>query len=655
MVGSLVVGRFRIVRELGAGAFGETFLAQDVQKMNAQCVVKRLITPNDPAHIDIVRQMFEKEAKKLNDLDHQGIPKLIAYFENGGEFYLVQDFVDGNTLDKEINPSRKWTEAEVTAFLLEVLEILAYVHKEGSIHRDLKPNNMMRRKANKKLVLIDFGAVREVRQTTTNLAIGLASGTVTIGTPGYMPAEQTQGTPSFASDVYAIGCISIEALICRSPYPSGFDRDVNTGEFLWRHRTRVSDGLAAIIDKMVCYDWRQRYRNAGEALDALQALSHNVPQSPPKTPPKVPPKSAPQTKTVIAQNQGNFVKTVQTNTSINPSGMSTRRKFIIGLAVATPLAIVAWDWWNKRNIPVIGKSPSNPPLNPSLQTQTLNNIITVNASGQEVSRTSSTIQYFAETLNLPNGSVPLEMALIPQGSFDMGMPAQERQIALENALKIGDNTEKWLDASPPVQKINFPNSFYMGRYAVTQAQWLAVMGKFTDEFNKSADAKLKGDNRPMIYVSWHEAREFCKKLTSTSNRGTYRLPTEAEWEYACRAGTTTPFHFGETITPSLVNYGGNQTVDVNGFTPNAWGLHQIHGNVWEWCLDEFLEYSKKSSNLKNNGSEPYGDMNVNQNDNRSRALRGGSWFGSDIFCRSAFRGWYYADSRSRDLGFRVVV
>ena len=290
----------------------------------------------------------------------------------------------------------------------------------------------------------------------------------------------------------------------------------------------------------------------------------------------------------------------------------TRRKFMIGLAVTTPLAIVAWENLKPKS--------------------------------------------FTEVLNLPNGAVPLEMALIPKGKFTIGSPNSEKN--------RGSNES-------PQHEVNFPQDFYMGRYAVTQAQWLAVMGKFTDEFNKSADGKLKGDNRPMIYVSWHEVREFCKRLTATlpANRGTYRLPTEAEWEYACRAGTTTPFHFGETITPSLVNYDGNnpyanapkgeyrkQTVDVNSFSPNAWALHQMHGNVWEWCLDEYDDsYSKKSSNLKNNGSEPYGDMNVNDNDTRYRLLRGGSWFDYAWDCRAAVRFGNDARNQSNGFGFRLLL
>ena len=176
---------------------------------------------------------------------------------------------------------------------------------------------------------------------------------------------------------------------------------------------------------------------------------------------------------------------------------------------------------------------------------------------------------------------------------------------------------------------------------------------FEFEFN------FKGDNRPMINVRWNEAREFCKRISSS--RGTYRLPTEAEQEYACRAGTTTPFHFGETITPKLANYDWSnpyanapkgewqkQTVDVNSFAPNAWGLYQMHGNVWEWCLDEYIDYNKKPSNLRANDSEPYGDLNVDDNDNRSRLLRGGSWYYNAQNCRSVFR--YNFDARSQRNG-----
>lgn len=285
MLDQMLMDRFRIVKQIGFGAFGETFLAEDTHKRlsnqaSSQCVVKRLITQTDPTHIAITRQMFEREASKLDDLNHWGIPKLIAYFEDNGQFYLVQEFIDGHPLSDEINHTVKWSEARTRGLLREVLEILAYVHSQGSIHRDLKPSNIMRRRANDKIVLIDFGAVREVQQNQTNVAVGLASGTIAIGTLGYMPAEQTQGRPCFASDIYAVGCMAIEALTAEPPYGNGFDQDADTGEFRWRHKTQVSDDFAGFIDKMVCYDFRQRYRNAEQALTALQTLK---PLTPPPT------------------------------------------------------------------------------------------------------------------------------------------------------------------------------------------------------------------------------------------------------------------------------------------------------------------------------------------------------------------------------------
>ena len=667
MVGSRLKDRFHILKRIAKGGFGETFLAQDTHNMNNPCVVKRLLTQSDPS----VQKLFDLEAKKLYNLKHDGIPKLIAYFEDGGQFYLVQDFVDGHTLNQEINSTTKWTESQVIDFLLEALEILAYVHSQGSIHRDLKPDNMMRRHADHKLVMIDFGAVREVRQTPSNMAIGAASFAQTvIGTKGYMPAEQAHGEPQFASDVYAMGCIAIYALTGVSP--ENFEKD--RYEIRWRHLVRVSNGLGVIVDKMVRYDVRDRYVNAGEVLTPLKALSNRnkpvIPNPPPVipvtvNPPITPPNSANKTPYVSRPN---------------PPAPSTRRKFIIGLAVATPLAIVAWDWWKPKGNPSIpstadsGKPSANPistapetprssqnePTPPSptptpaslLQTQTLSNIITVDSSGKEINRRTVQVQYFVEDkISLPSGAVPLEMALIPKGKFTMGSPSSEKDRSSDES---------------PQHEVNFPQDFYMGRYAVTQAQWKTVMGNFTDAFNK-AEAKFKGDNRPMIYVSWHEAREFCKRISS--NRGTYRLPTEAEWEYACRAGTTTPFHFGETITPKLANYDWTnpyanapkekeypqKTVDVNNFDPNAWGLYQMHGNVSEWCLDEYVEYNKKSSNLRNNGSEPYGDMNVNNNDNRSRVVRSGSWFYNAFLSRSALRIGDFARGQSFYVGFRVIL
>ena len=196
MLDQMLMDRFRIVKQIGFGAFGETFLAEDTHKRlsnqsSSQCVVKRLITQTNPAQIAITRQMFEREASKLDDLNHWGIPNLIAYFEDNGQFYLVQEFIDGHPLSDEINHTVKWSEARTRGLLREVLEILAYVHSQGSIHRDLKPSNIMRRRTNDKIVLIDFGAVREVQKNQTNMAVGLASGTIAIGTLGYMPAEQT--------------------------------------------------------------------------------------------------------------------------------------------------------------------------------------------------------------------------------------------------------------------------------------------------------------------------------------------------------------------------------------------------------------------------------------------------------------------------------
>ncbi len=254
--------------------------------------------------------------------------------------------------------------------------------------------------------------------------------------------------------------------------------------------------------------------------------------------------------------------------------------------------------------------------------------VRLDKSGKETSRTRGQKNCLAEDIG--NG-VKLEMVEIPGGTFQMG------------------STE--YDSEKPVHSVTV-SSFWMGRFEVTQAQWQAVMGNNPSNF--------KGDgNLPVENVSWNDVQEFLKKLNAQPNlQGkNYRLPTEAEWEYAARAGTTTPFAFGETITPQIVNYDGNnpyarapkgtyrrKTVPVGSLgVANVFGLFDMHGNVWEWCEDWYGTYSSGSV------TNPTGPATGSY-----RVIRGGGWGGGAVDCRSADRSGSAPGNRVDDRGFRLV-
>jgi formylglycine-generating enzyme required for sulfatase activity len=256
----------------------------------------------------------------------------------------------------------------------------------------------------------------------------------------------------------------------------------------------------------------------------------------------------------------------------------------------------------------------------------------VNRKGEIISRSEGEAEVMIE--NLGNG-VTLEMVKIPGGRFLMGSP--------ETEAKRDDNEglQHYVDVP----------EFWMGKYVVTQQQWQAIMGNEPSYF--------KGKNHPVERVSWNNATEFCQKLSKKTGRD-YRLPSEAEWEYACRAGTTTPFYFGETITGELANYRASetyadepkgkyreQTTPVGQFPPNAFGLYDMHGNVYEWCQDVW--------DSSYDVSPVDGSAWVNGGNSRRRVIRGGSWYSYPWWCRSANR--YNYDSVETDyanIGFRLV-
>jgi formylglycine-generating enzyme required for sulfatase activity len=273
-------------------------------------------------------------------------------------------------------------------------------------------------------------------------------------------------------------------------------------------------------------------------------------------------------------------------------------------------------------------------------------VITVNDQRKEIDRRPGQASYYRQELSK---GVFLDMVSIPGGTFWMGTAEGE-------ITEGGQDYQNRIQNERPRHAVMI-EPFYMGKFAVTQVQWIAIanLPKVNRDL-KPDPSYFKGDHRPVENVSWEAAIEFCDRLNRKSG-GTYRLPSEAEWEYACRAGTT-PFHFGETITPELANYYyyakapkgtyQEQTINVGSFPPNAFGLYDMHGNIWEWCADPWHE------NYKNAPADGrVWEVGSNQ-ENVLRVLRGGAWDNTPRYCRSAIRVRDRRGIFSNRRGFRLV-
>jgi serine/threonine protein kinase, bacterial len=272
MIGQIFAGRYRVLQVLGAGGFGQTYITADLHMPGEpHCVLKHLKPDtNDPAILELSRKLFQKEAETLQQLgSHPQIPRLLAFFEEKQEFYLVQEFIEGHTLSRELISDQKWTERGVRKMLQEVLTILDFVHSQGVIHRDIKPDNIMRRDSDSKLVLIDFGAIKQVRNQQFT-AVGTSPQTIAIGTVGYMSPEQARGNPRPSSDLYALGVIAIQAI--SGKHPTEIKEDDATGELIWQHFVQASPELIAFLSQMTRYHFRDRYTTANQAWQALHQL-----------------------------------------------------------------------------------------------------------------------------------------------------------------------------------------------------------------------------------------------------------------------------------------------------------------------------------------------------------------------------------------------
>ncbi|MDJ0693669.1 bifunctional serine/threonine-protein kinase/formylglycine-generating enzyme family protein [Mastigocoleus sp. MO_188.B34] len=590
--GELLRNRYVVLKLLGEGGFSQTYAAEDVDRLNAPCVIKQFLPQIQGTGARIkAAQLFKEEAFRLYELgeNHIQIPRLLAFFEQGASLYLVQEFIEGETLYQEVQ-KQPFTETKIQYLLQDLLPVLDFIHSRNIIHRDIKPENIIRRASDDKLVLIDFGGAKQVTQTS------LARQATAIYTIGYAPNEQMAGYPCNASDLYALGVTCIRLLTQCLPVQDTCGNlqdslyDPMGGQWLWRELlkkrgVRISDRLGKILDKLLKNLAKERYQSAAEVLQDLNARD-------------------------LSQADSNPVTNFSGSSSVKTSEDKLYPLKNISNSVLPPLESFKF------------------------------NVVTVDAGGREIKRLQGQAKQYREEIN---NSVSLEMVSIPDGTFMMGSKEYE-----------GDPGER-------PQHLVTIQSFFMSKYPITQTQWKAVAAlPIVKKPLNPNPSKFRGMSRPVENVSWAEVQEFCARLAKKTGKN-YRLPSESEWEYACRAGTTTPFHFGETITTDLANCSGadtyafepkgkqrKETTPVGSFeVANAFGLFDMHGLVWEWCADPWH---------KNYDGAP-ADNSVWElgGDEHRRVLRGGSWSFSPVLCRSASRSWNEADGGLRVCGFRVVL
>ncbi|KYC43153.1 serine/threonine protein kinase [Scytonema hofmannii PCC 7110] len=275
MIGKVLQGRYQVVQSLGAGVFGETYVAVDIENPeNPKCVVKQLkVTSTQPSYLQILRLRFLTETETLKHLGHhKQIPQLLSCFEENERFYLVQEFIEGHSVAAElpINPELGylWHESEVAELLQEVLRILDFVHSQGVIHCDVKPENLIRRACDGKLTLIDFGSIQPIDFGSDTV---LPIYRIPVTSLGYIPPEQFIGQTQPNSDIYALGMIAVQALTGQTPLQ--LKVDPSTQEIVWRSSTTpVSDYLAAVISQMIRHNHKNRYQSASEVLRSLTQM-----------------------------------------------------------------------------------------------------------------------------------------------------------------------------------------------------------------------------------------------------------------------------------------------------------------------------------------------------------------------------------------------
>ena len=673
-------GRYEIVRELGRGGMGAVYLAHDSQ-LDRPVALK--VPHREVAQNRDVRERFLREARAAARCHHPNFCPIHDIGEVDGLPYLTMAYIEGGTFASTIEQGKPWDQRRAAEVVRQLALALAEAHRQGVVHRDLKPANVMI-DARGGLVIMDFGLARRFEADDPTLT---AAGAV-MGTPGYMPPEQAEGRHKEVgprSDVYSLGVILYELISGRRPFEGSVVRVlamILTAEPPAPSSLHpgVSSALEKVCLKAMAKEVPARYVSMDEFAGALQAwldepaldIGSKLPRS------TVGWQAMPATRpmrTWIAAVAAFAALLIGIIIYVAADGGRIRAD--------DPITDVRrGDGPAPNVVPGSASSKEPRPAQPPPPTVAVNIPKPSDPSPPPEPLTKTARPTSEADGRFITNSLGMKMMLIPEGVFPMGSDPSDSDASKGEA--IGRDKHQ----------VQITRPFYLGATEVTVGQFRQFVEKTTYKTDVEKDGKGgKGwdegyrtflqdpkytwrspgfpqtDVQPVVLVSWNDAVAFCDWL-SKKERQTYRLPTEAEWEYACRAGQATRFWFGgnmedlatagnvadasaKGIYPSST-YSINAkdgyifTAPVGSFRPNAFGLFDTHGNVWEWCADWYAEdyYSKSPAADPMNSSPPPS--------NGCRVIRGGSWCSDRRYCRSANRGWCPPGAREVDIGFRVA-
>ncbi len=622
-----VFGRYTLKRILGRGGMGVVWLARDgelEQDVALKFLPETVATDREALH------ELRRETRRSRELTHPHIVRIHDFVRDERAAAISMEYVEGDTLAnlRAERPGRMFEVEHLRRWLPQLCGALDYAHGEARVvHRDLKPANLMV-DGRERLKVADFGIAATMADTATRVSKMAGAS----GTPVYMSPQQMMGEkPAATDDIYSLGATLYELLTGKPPF--------HTGNLIAQVQAKVPPSMAerraelGVSGEAIPRKWEEtiaaclakessaRPQSAGEVAERLGLTAGTAPKPAPATPAKAPP-AAPAPAAPpdpLPPPLPPVARPAPAPAGAEPErGNRKSHPVRLALGAAAAVVVVGLTYYFGVHAPEQQRREESS----RLEAEALRLKAEQERAAEEALRRAAPPQE-GQRWTVPTAALAMEW--VAPGVFSMGSTN-------------GGSDEQ------PVTRVRLTRGFWLGKTEVTQGQWSAVMGGNPSSF--------MGENLPVENVSWDDVTEFCRKVTEAERAAgrlpagyAYTLPTEAQWEYACRAGTSGEYAGELDAMGWYVGNSGGKTNPVGQKRENAWGLQDMHGNVWEWCLDWYGDKLPGGS-----VSDPRGPETGS-----FRVLRGGGWFSDAAYCRSAYRSRVEPGFRNFNLGFRLAL